>query len=140
MLGAYAFSEPALLASKLFLPFPGVYVLYLKNPVTGYMKIWHIGESGHLSDTVTFAHPVVQQMMKEAGGNKELLYFAYHIALSEEARQRIVVELSQRTSRSGLASRQSMVRHLTPSFRPAERPNEKRADFLFEPDAEKKEA
>lgn len=95
-LGAYQFCDPAPLSTKNFLPFGGVYAIYSKNPTTGYLKLRFIGETENLEASLSFTHPVYQKLLKDANGNKELLFYAYHINLSEPGRQKIVKELVDR--------------------------------------------
>lgn len=95
-LGSYQFHHPVALSAKGFLPFPGVYSFYYKNPITGHLKVLFVGETDYLENQISYTNPLAQRLLKENGGNKDLLYYAYHIELTEAERQKIARELVDR--------------------------------------------
>jgi hypothetical protein len=122
-LGGYTFCEPRPISIKDFLPFPGVYALYSKNRRTGYLKLRYVGESQHLEQGLTLSHPVLQSLLVEAHGNKELLFYTYHINFTETERTKIAQELIQNfkppfNQKGGVGTSPVQVSYLQPSEDP----------------------
>jgi hypothetical protein len=119
-LSSYPFYHPVLLSTKAFLPFPGVYALYIKTPITGHLKLRYIGQSDHLDSKISVKDAIVQKLLSEVHGNKDLIYYAYHIELNEANRLKISRELIQHYSpfynlRQNQAVSQGFSQSVTPS-------------------------